>query len=136
MTAPRYPRECPPSATRRAPLPLLIVCIVALLAPALAGCELLDAAGQNSSCVEHSDEFTQVVAQEGEGLGERLAHWFERAHAEASTVVVLGSDCPLLPARVVSAAHARLAAGADAVLDLIRDDSKVAEIVSVDNLEP
>lgn len=38
---------------------------MALAVPALTGCELLDAASQNSSCVDHGSEFSQVVSVEG-----------------------------------------------------------------------
>ena len=57
-------------------------------------------------------------AQRGEGLGERLAGYFEHelAPGGARTAVVVGSDVPLIsPARVESA-HLELEGGADLVL--------------------
>jgi len=56
-----------------------------------------------------------VRAQEGQGLGERLAAWFDSRLTEASSVVVVGADCPHLDAGLVSSAHERLRGGADVV---------------------
>ena len=47
-----------------------------------------------------------VRVQEGEGLGQRLAAWFETRLGEASSVVVLGSDCPHLDAGLALVAEA------------------------------
>lgn len=58
----------------------------------------------------------EVRVQEGEDLGERLAAAFEGALGRARTVVVLGTDLPLLPRASVLEAHERLEAGADLVL--------------------
>lgn len=57
----------------------------------------------------------RVAAQAGEGLGARLAHWFDGALARHPAAVVLGADCPALPRALLARAHDRLAAGADAV---------------------
>lgn len=56
-----------------------------------------------------------IRVQEGQGLGERLAAWFEGRLGEASSVVVVGSDCPHLDAGLVGSAHERLSGGADVV---------------------
>lgn len=58
------------------------------------------------------------VAQQGEGLGARLAHFVRTVFAEGETasLVVIGSDQPLVPLARLEEAHARLAAGADLVL--------------------
>lgn len=60
----------------------------------------------------------QQVAQRGEGLGARLAHFVRTAFEEGATtsLVVIGSDQPLVPLARLEEAHARLAAGADLVL--------------------
>ena len=49
-----------------------------------------------------------VRVQEGQGLGERLAAWFEELLGQASSVVVVGADCPHLDEGLVAAAHERL----------------------------
>lgn len=50
----------------------------------------------------------EVDAQAGEGLGERLANWFGQRCDGASSVVVVGSDCPLLASDSVLDAHLAL----------------------------
>ena len=56
--------------------------------------------------------------QVGEGLGERMLHFFylELAGTISSSVVVVGSDAPLLRPELIVEAHDRLQAGADLVL--------------------
>lgn len=56
--------------------------------------------------------------QEGRGLAERLATWFEAALGEegVTSAVALGSDAPLVPTARVDQAHDLLARGADLVL--------------------
>ena len=56
--------------------------------------------------------------QVGPDLGARLAHFARRAFAElgARTLVVIGSDQPLVPRAQLVAAHERLEAGLDLVL--------------------
>jgi len=63
-------------------------------------------------------ELEDVVAQQGAGLGERLAAHFERvlARAEFTSAVVIGSDAPEVPLARVLEAHAELERGADLVL--------------------
>lgn len=56
-----------------------------------------------------------VRVQAGEGLGERLAAWFETLLAQASSVVVVGADCPHLEPGLVASAHERLSQGAQVV---------------------
>lgn len=56
-----------------------------------------------------------VEPQAGEGLGARLAAWFDQRCAPGTSVVVIGSDCPLLGSATVAAAHEALEGGADAV---------------------
>ena len=56
-----------------------------------------------------------VRVQEGQGLGQRLAAWFEERLGEASSVVVVGADCPHLDAGLVGSAHERLSSGTDVV---------------------
>ncbi|TDJ68572.1 MAG: glycosyltransferase [Planctomycetota bacterium] len=56
-----------------------------------------------------------VEPQVGEGLGARLAAWFDRYCASGTSVVVIGSDCPLLGSATIVAAHEALERGADAV---------------------
>lgn len=60
----------------------------------------------------------EVVPQEGEGLGERLARHFERASREHPgwTLACVGADSPQVPARRIEAAHRALEGGADLVL--------------------
>ncbi len=57
-------------------------------------------------------------AQVGEGLAERMLHYFfvELAGTVGSTAVAVGSDAPLLDPAIVIEAHDRLQAGADLVL--------------------
>jgi len=67
------------------------------------------------------EQFTAVPdqrPQRGEGLAERLAGFFEAALAasDTNTVVVVGSDQPLVSAAEITEAHARLEDGADLVL--------------------
>ena len=56
--------------------------------------------------------------QVGEGLGERMLHFFfvELAGTVSSSAVVIGSDAPLLRTELILDAHDRLQAGADLVL--------------------
>lgn len=57
----------------------------------------------------------EVHIQEGEGLGERLARWFEESLLVHDQVVVVGSDLPALTRATVEEAHEHLAEGADVV---------------------
>jgi rSAM/selenodomain-associated transferase 1 len=63
-------------------------------------------------------ELEHILAQEGAGLGERLAQHFERALAgtELTSAVVIGSDAPEVPLARVLEAHEQLERGADLVL--------------------
>lgn len=56
--------------------------------------------------------------QRGDGLGERLASFFEEAlgRADTRTVVVIGSDQPLVGTRLIARAHELLEGGRDLVL--------------------
>ncbi|MFT5477036.1 MAG: rSAM/selenodomain-associated transferase 1 [Planctomycetota bacterium] len=56
-----------------------------------------------------------VCAQVGAGLGERMAAWFEARCGARSSVVIVGSDCPMLERSTVDEAHRLLASGTDAV---------------------
>jgi rSAM/selenodomain-associated transferase 1 len=56
----------------------------------------------------------ELVEQPGEGLGRALQYAFESAGN--STAVLIGSDNPTLPAKLVRSAHAELEAGSDVVL--------------------
>ena len=56
-----------------------------------------------------------VRIQEGQGLGERLAAWFEKHLVQSSSVVVVGADCPHLDACLVDSAHEALGRGAQVV---------------------
>jgi len=56
-----------------------------------------------------------VSAQEGAGLGERMAAWFEARCPGRASVVIVGSDCPLMGGRAALEAHAWLARGAEVV---------------------
>lgn len=74
-----------------------------------------EAAGWFRACFpELADQRPQV----GEGLGARLAHFVEDSfrRGEARTVVVIGSDQPLVPPSCLEAAHRALEEGADCVL--------------------
>jgi rSAM/selenodomain-associated transferase 1 len=59
-----------------------------------------------------------IVAQEGAGLGARLAHQFEREAREwpGSSVVIVGADSPQVPVERIVSAHASIESGADLVL--------------------
>ena len=59
-----------------------------------------------------------IFAQEGEGLGERLARAFEREARErpGASVAIVGADSPQVPAERIAAAHEAVEAGADLVL--------------------
>ena len=59
-----------------------------------------------------------ILAQEGKGLGERLAHAFEREARERQgwSVAIVGADSPQVPAERIAAAHEAVEAGADLVL--------------------
>lgn len=59
-----------------------------------------------------------VEPQEGAELGQRLAHFARRAFRElgARTLVIVGSDQPLVPLERLVEAHAALEAGVDVVL--------------------
>jgi len=63
-------------------------------------------------------EVEEQYPQRGPDLGARLAHFARRAFAElgARTLVVIGSDQPLVPRARLVAAHERLEAGSDVVL--------------------
>lgn len=61
------------------------------------------------------DDLT-LVPQLGEGLAERMAGFFERAADGRRTVVMTGSDQPLVTRGLTRAAHEALEAGADVVL--------------------
>jgi len=58
----------------------------------------------------------EVTVQRGADLAARMAHAFESTCAPGRSVVIVGSDCPLLAARTVVDAHAALEAGADIAL--------------------
>ena len=54
-----------------------------------------------------------LCEQQGEDLGERMAHAFERAFADGSALIVIGSDCPALsPSDLVAARDALRSADA------------------------
>jgi hypothetical protein len=57
----------------------------------------------------------EIAAQAGDGLGARMARWFDERCAPGRAVVLIGSDVPLLGSAEVRAAFAVLATGADAV---------------------
>jgi hypothetical protein len=63
-------------------------------------------------------ELAQQVPQRGDGLGDRLANFVEDAfaHHSARTLVVVGSDQPLVPLARLEEAHAALEAEVDCVL--------------------
>jgi glycosyltransferase A (GT-A) superfamily protein (DUF2064 family) len=63
-------------------------------------------------------ELADQRPQQGEGLGARLASFVARSFAarEARTLVVIGSDQPLVPLARIEEAHAALEAGAECVL--------------------
>ena len=57
-------------------------------------------AGQRSSSFS-TDETCTVMRQRGADLGERLAHAFRLLLRRHTTVVIIGTDSPLLPARIL-----------------------------------
>jgi len=61
---------------------------------------------------------SEVEAQVGPDLAQRLAHFARRAFAEleARSLVIVGSDQPLVPLERLVEAHAALAEGSDVVL--------------------
>jgi len=66
----------------------------------------------------HFPGLPQQVPQRGAGLGQRLAHFAEEAFAgrDVRTLVIVGSDQPLVPLARLQEAHAALEAGAGCVL--------------------
>ena len=54
----------------------------------------------------------EVEAQEGDGLGQRMANWFAKHCNGVGSVVLVGSDCPLLASESILSAHLALE-GAD-----------------------
>jgi rSAM/selenodomain-associated transferase 1 len=75
-------------------------------------------AGESSWFRERYAGVFEVVEQEGEGLGERLARHFEqssRVHPEW-TLACIGADSPQVPAQRIEASHRALERGADLVL--------------------
>lgn len=68
-------------------------------------------------CREAAGAAVEVIAQRGGDLGDRLTHVFADAfRLGAESVVVIGSDLPDLPARLITAAFAALAAQPDGVV--------------------
>ncbi len=68
-------------------------------------------------CRESAGAAVEVMAQRGGDLGDRLTHVFADAfRLGAESVVVIGSDLPDLPARLITAAFAALAAQPDGVV--------------------
>jgi rSAM/selenodomain-associated transferase 1 len=67
---------------------------------------------------EHVPELADQRQQIGRALGERLAHFVTDSFArrEARTLVVIGSDQPLVPLARIHEAHRALEAGAGCVL--------------------
>lgn len=65
----------------------------------------------------------RVVAQRGDGLGERIAHAHHDAAARGGATVQIGMDTPHADPEVLAAAAARVTAGGgpDAVLGLAKD---------------
>lgn len=63
-------------------------------------------------------ELEDQRAQVGEGLGERLAHFVEATFRRGAvrSLVLIGSDQPLVPPACLEAAHRALEQGADCVL--------------------
>jgi len=61
-----------------------------------------------------------VIAQHGDGLGERLAHAHAEAAGRGGPVLQIGTDTPQVTAPLLRTAMARLA-GADAVLGMAAD---------------
>ena len=61
----------------------------------------------------HDELHVALYEQQGDDLGERMAHAFERALADGSALIVIGSDCPALtPADLVAARDALRSADA------------------------
>jgi len=87
-----------------------------------AGCREFEtsiaAAGELGWFRERYPSVLEIAAQEGEGLGERLARWFERAAAARPgwSLACVGADSPQVPVERIVAAHAGIEAGADVVL--------------------
>jgi len=59
---------------------------------------------------------TALAAQRGRDLGERMQHAAARALRQARTMILIGTDCPMLSVRDLRAAARALQGGADAVL--------------------
>jgi len=57
-----------------------------------------------------------VIAQQGADLAGRMSNAFESTCSPGRSVVIIGSDCPLLSARTVAEAHVALETGADVVI--------------------
>jgi rSAM/selenodomain-associated transferase 1 len=78
------------------------------------GCE---PAGECERVREFVDEHIDVIAQRGSDLGERLAHVFEDVfRLGIDSVVVMGSDLPDLPPRLIQDALAALHDARDRVV--------------------
>lgn len=63
--------------------------------------------------------------QQGDDLGQRMAHALDHALAGAAFAVLIGSDCPALDADYLDRACAALAGGSDAVLGPAEDGGYV-----------
>ena len=70
-----------------------------------------------SACAWFTQRYpaARVEAQVGDGLGERLATFFERRTASEASTVVVGSDCPLLSVEALIEMHTRLSGPAECV---------------------
>jgi rSAM/selenodomain-associated transferase 1 len=68
----------------------------------------------------------RLTLQGAGDLGERMLRAFERSHAEGSkATVIIGADCPTLPAKYVERAFESLESGADAVISPADDGGYV-----------
>lgn len=114
-------RLCPPlSPAQAARLAEAMLCDT--VARCLAGAfetELVFAPAERAAWFRETfPELERQRPQRGSGLGERLAAYVQAAFAEGGvrTLVVIGSDQPLVPLACLEEAHAALEAGAQCVL--------------------
>ena len=66
-----------------------------------------------------------LCCQQGNDLGERMAHAFEETLKESAMAVLIGTDCPSLSAKDLKTAFEALCHGSDAVLGPAEDGGYV-----------
>lgn len=72
---------------------------------------------QDASFLALLDDYCiELNAQQGNDLGDRMAHAFEQALAVYDYAIIIGTDAPALDAKIIEQAFTQLAAGVDVVL--------------------